>query len=101
MERPRALEDAVDIKVKPWQLTNIVDPVQCRLVTLPESTDSSNKVTYLTFAISIGLSIQASFYQWVACFTAAGCSTPLYQHWHWHPGAWLQWCPKIMEMAQK
>ncbi|OMP11455.1 hypothetical protein COLO4_03799 [Corchorus olitorius] len=43
VEKPRVVEDATD-KVKPWQLTEIMDPVQCRVVTLPESTDTSSKV---------------------------------------------------------
>ena len=43
MEKARMIEDATE-KIKPWQLAEIVEPVQCRLVTLPESTDSSNKV---------------------------------------------------------
>lgn len=46
MEKPRVLEDVSD-KAKPWQLTEILDQAQCRLVTMPESSDSSNKVRYL------------------------------------------------------
>lgn len=43
MEKPRTLDDVND-KMKPWQLAEIVDPVQCRMVTMPESTDAGNKV---------------------------------------------------------
>lgn len=43
MEKPRNLEDVTD-KMKPVQLTEIVDAAQCRLVTLPDSADASNKV---------------------------------------------------------
>ena len=43
MEKPRTMEDVTD-RTKPWQLSEIVDAVQCRLVTLPEGTDSSSKV---------------------------------------------------------
>lgn len=43
MEKPRAVEDMVE-KSKPWQLTEIVDTVQCRLVTMPDSGDTSSKV---------------------------------------------------------
>lgn len=43
VERPRVLDDAID-KTKPWQLAEIVDPGHCRLVTLPDSTDTSSKV---------------------------------------------------------
>ena len=43
VEKPRTVEDGID-KAKPWQLSEIVDAVQCRLVTTPDSTDSSSKV---------------------------------------------------------
>lgn len=46
MEKPRILEEVSD-KAKPWQLTEILDQAQCRLVTMPESSDSNNKVPYL------------------------------------------------------
>lgn len=42
-EKPRTVEDVID-RAKPWQLSEILDPVQCRSVTMPESTDSSSKV---------------------------------------------------------
>lgn len=40
MEKTRTVEDVTD-RTKPWQLSEIVDAVQCRLVTMPDSTDSS------------------------------------------------------------
>ena len=43
MEKPRTVDDVID-KTKPWQLAEIVDPGECRLVTLPDSTDTSSKV---------------------------------------------------------
>lgn len=49
VEKPRAVEDVVDRATKPWQLSEILDPVQCRSVTMPESTDSSSKVCYHFF----------------------------------------------------
>lgn len=45
MEKPRALDDVND-KMKLWQLTEILDPVHCRMVTMPDSADASNKVLY-------------------------------------------------------
>ncbi|XP_044499773.1 topless-related protein 3-like isoform X1 [Mangifera indica] len=51
MEKPRTVDDVID-KAKPWQLTEIVDSGQCRLVTLPESTDSSCKVVRLLYTNS-------------------------------------------------
>nr|POE86133.1 cyclin-l1-1 [Quercus suber] len=44
MEKPRTMEDVTD-RTKPWQLSEILDAVQCRLVTMPRGTDSSRKAT--------------------------------------------------------
>lgn len=44
MEKPRALDDVND-KMKPWQLTEIMDPAHCRMVTMPDSADATNKVS--------------------------------------------------------
>ncbi|EPS64433.1 hypothetical protein M569_10348, partial [Genlisea aurea] len=56
MEKSRAIEDGID-KTKPWQLSEIVDPSQCRSVTMPESSDAaSNKVARLLYTNSgVGL----------------------------------------------
>lgn len=43
VEKPRTVDDVSD-KTKPWQLTEILDSVQCQLVTMPDSTDTSSKV---------------------------------------------------------
>ncbi|KAL5068780.1 hypothetical protein RYX36_019667 [Vicia faba] len=42
VEKSRIVEDASD-RTKPWQLSEILDPVQCRSVTLPDNTDSFSK----------------------------------------------------------
>ncbi|KNA19336.1 hypothetical protein SOVF_060520 [Spinacia oleracea] len=49
IEKARMAEDVIETKVKPWQLAEIVEPVQCRLVTLPESMDSFTKVARLLY----------------------------------------------------
>uniref|UniRef100_A0A6M2F2W7 CTLH domain-containing protein n=1 Tax=Populus davidiana TaxID=266767 RepID=A0A6M2F2W7_9ROSI len=51
MEKPRTVDDVID-KTKPWQLAEIVDPGECRLVTLPESADTSSKVVRLLYTNS-------------------------------------------------
>ena len=43
IEKARSLDDLTD-KPKPWQLAEITDSIQCRLVALPDSTDAANKV---------------------------------------------------------
>ena len=40
VEKPRTMDDVAD-KTKPWQLAEITDPAQCRLVAMPESTDAA------------------------------------------------------------
>ncbi|KAK3036766.1 hypothetical protein RJ639_029731 [Escallonia herrerae] len=51
MDKPRTLDDVRD-KPKPWQLSEIVDPAQCRLVTMPDSTDAASKVARLLYTNS-------------------------------------------------
>ncbi|PKI49790.1 hypothetical protein CRG98_029839 [Punica granatum] len=51
LEKPRTVEEAVD-KAKPWQLTEIVDTVQCRLVTMPDNTETSSKAVRLLYTNS-------------------------------------------------
>ncbi|KAJ6434538.1 hypothetical protein OIU84_018119 [Salix udensis] len=51
MEKPRTVDDVID-KTKPWQLAEIVDPGECRLVTLTNSTDTSSKVVRLLYTNS-------------------------------------------------
>ncbi|KAL4386733.1 hypothetical protein GQ457_09G024050 [Hibiscus cannabinus] len=57
IEKPRILEDASD-KTKPWELTEIVDPTQCRIVTIPDNSDTASKVTSLLYTNS-GVAILA------------------------------------------
>ncbi|GJT57836.1 topless-related protein 3-like protein [Tanacetum coccineum] len=49
MEKPRNLDDD---KMKPRQLTEILDAAQCRLVTMPDSADASSKVARLLYTNS-------------------------------------------------
>lgn len=43
MEMQKILDDANN-KTTQWHLTEIVDPAQCRMVTMPDSTNAFNKV---------------------------------------------------------
>jgi len=49
MEKPRHLES---VDKKPLELTEIVDPTQCRQVTMPDSKDSVSKVARLLYTNS-------------------------------------------------
>ncbi|KAK6913734.1 WD40 repeat [Dillenia turbinata] len=57
LEKPRVMDDASD-KSKHWELTEIVEPVQCRVVTMPESTDPNSKVARLLYT-NLGAGILA------------------------------------------
>nr|XP_048320871.1 topless-related protein 2 isoform X1 [Ziziphus jujuba var. spinosa] len=48
IEKPRGLDDVSD-KTKPWELTEIVDRVQCRVVTMPDGMGPGNKVARLLY----------------------------------------------------
>ncbi|KAK7824782.1 topless-related protein 2 [Quercus suber] len=50
-ERQKSLDDVSD-KTKAWELVEIVEPVQCRAVTMPDSTDPDNKVARLLYTNS-------------------------------------------------
>ncbi|XP_004495685.1 topless-related protein 3-like isoform X2 [Cicer arietinum] len=51
VEKSRTVEDATD-RTKPWQLSEILDPVQCRSVTMPDNADSFSKVVRLLYTNS-------------------------------------------------
>ncbi|XP_042752545.1 topless-related protein 3 isoform X1 [Lactuca sativa] len=51
LEKARNLDDVTD-KMKPWKLTEIVDAANCRLVTMPDSSDASNRVARLLYTNS-------------------------------------------------
>lgn len=48
IEKQRSMEDVAD-KSKSSELTEIVDPVHCRVVTLPDTTGPTNKVYLMLF----------------------------------------------------
>ncbi|XP_051144983.1 topless-related protein 2-like isoform X2 [Andrographis paniculata] len=94
MEKARALDD-VD-KIKPCQLTEIVDPTQCRMVTMPESTDGTNKVARLLYTNSgIGILALASngtqrLWKWARNDqNPSGKATASITPQHWKPNSGL------------
>ncbi|KAG6701327.1 hypothetical protein I3842_08G159800 [Carya illinoinensis] len=52
MEKPRIVAEDVTDRSKTWQLSEISDAVQCRLVTMPDSNDTSSKVVRLLYTNS-------------------------------------------------
>ncbi|KAA8536804.1 hypothetical protein F0562_029282 [Nyssa sinensis] len=95
MEKPRTLADVTD-KTKPWQLAEIVDPVQCRLVTMPDSTDTGNKVARLLYTnsgvgiLALGSNGIQKLWKWVHNEqNPSGKATANVVPLHWQPNSGL------------
>ncbi|KAL8553899.1 hypothetical protein ACS0TY_002242 [Phlomoides rotata] len=95
MEKPRVLDDVND-KVKPWQLTEIVDPVQCRMVTMPDSTDAAIKVARLLYTnsgvgiLALGSNGIQKLWKWVRNEqNPTGKATASVTPQHWQPNSGL------------
>ncbi|KAL5565954.1 hypothetical protein UlMin_029118 [Ulmus minor] len=95
VEKPRPVDDTID-KAKPWQLTEILDPVQCRLVTMPDSTDSSSKVVRLLYTnsgfgvLALGSNGVQKLWKWVRNEqNPTGKATASVVPQHWQPNSGL------------
>ncbi|KAJ8772012.1 hypothetical protein K2173_027189 [Erythroxylum novogranatense] len=95
MEKPRTVDDVID-KSKPWQLAEIVDPGECRLVTLPESTDTSTKVVRLLYTnsgvgiLALGSNGIQKLWKWVRNEqNPSGKATASVVPQHWQPNSGL------------
>ncbi|XP_039019798.1 topless-related protein 3-like [Hibiscus syriacus] len=95
IEKPRVLDDAID-NTKPWQLAEIVDPGQCQLVTLPDSTDSSSKVVRLLYTnnangiLALGLNGVQKLWKWLRNEqNPSGKATANVVPHHWQPTSGL------------
>ncbi|KAL4341350.1 hypothetical protein GQ457_08G009520 [Hibiscus cannabinus] len=95
VKKPRVLDDAID-KTKPWQLAEIVDPGQCRLVTLPDSTDSSSKAVRLLYTnnangiLALGSNGVQKLWKWLRNEqNPSGKATANVVPHHWQPNSGL------------
>ncbi|KAL1545997.1 Topless-related protein 3 [Salvia divinorum] len=95
MEKPRALDDAND-KTKPWQLTEIMDPAHCRMVTMPDSADAANKVARLLYTnsgvgiLALGSNGTQKLWKWVRNEqNLSGKATASVTPQHWQPNSGL------------
>ncbi|XP_062143597.1 topless-related protein 3-like [Alnus glutinosa] len=95
MEKPRTVEDVTE-RTKPWQLSEIVDAVQCRLVTMPDSTDSSNKVVRLIYTnsgvgvLALGSNGVQKLWKWTRNEqNPSGKATASVVPQHWQPSSGL------------
>ncbi|XP_057496722.1 topless-related protein 3-like [Actinidia eriantha] len=95
IEKPRSLDDLTD-KTKPWQLAEITDSVQCRLVAMPDSTDAANKVARLLYTnsgvgvLALGSSGIQKLWKWVRSEqNPSGKATANVVPQHWQPNSGL------------
>ncbi|KAI5658642.1 hypothetical protein M9H77_27435 [Catharanthus roseus] len=91
MDKPRAMED-VNEKIKPWQLTEVLDPANCRMVTMPDSTDAGNKVARLLYTnsgvglLALGSNGTQKLWKWVRNEqNPSGKATANLVPQHWQP----------------
>ncbi|GFY94903.1 TOPLESS-related 2 [Actinidia rufa] len=95
IEKARSLDDLTD-KPKPWQLAEITDSIQCRLVALPDSTDAANKVARLLYTnsgvgvLALGSSGIQKLWKWVRSEqNPSGKATANVVPQHWQPNSGL------------
>ncbi|KAE8660205.1 hypothetical protein F3Y22_tig00116958pilonHSYRG00293 [Hibiscus syriacus] len=95
VEKPRIADDAIDI-TKAWQLAEITDSAQCRLVTLPDSTDASSKVVQLLYTnsavgiLALGSNGVQKLWKWSRSDqNPSGTATANVAPQHWQPNSGL------------
>ncbi|PON89542.1 Topless-related protein [Trema orientale] len=95
VEKPRTVDD-INEKAKPWQLTEILEPGQCRLVTMPDSTDTSSKVVRLLYTnsgvgvLALGSNGVQKLWKWVRNEqNPGGKATASGVPQHWQPNSGL------------
>lgn len=100
VEKRRLLDDASE-KNKRWELAEIVDPVHCRVATMPDSKDPANKVIicFYIFPILWILMSLAIILRW--SHLSSGCSTSLHKFWCRHSGSWFKWGAEAMEVEKQ
>ncbi|CAB4315694.1 unnamed protein product [Prunus armeniaca] len=94
-EKMRSLDDAID-KSKIWQLTDIQDSAQCRLATMPDTTDTSSKVIRLLYTnsgtgiLALGSNGVQKLWKWVRNEqNPSGKATASVVPQHWQPNSGL------------
>ncbi|KAK4748798.1 hypothetical protein SAY87_015384 [Trapa incisa] len=95
VEKPRAVEEVVE-KSKSWQLTEILDTIQCQLVTMPDSGDTSSKVVRLLYTnsgvgvLALGANGVQKLWKWVRNeHNPSGKATASVAPQHWQPSSGL------------
>ncbi|XWS08546.1 hypothetical protein CRYUN_Cryun40dG0011800 [Craigia yunnanensis] len=95
IEKPINLEDVSD-KTKTWELTEIVDPTQCRTVTMPDNLDTASKVARLLYTnsgvgvLALGTNGVQKLWKWSRSEqNPSGKATASIVPQHWQPNSGL------------
>ncbi|XP_038717981.1 topless-related protein 3-like isoform X3 [Tripterygium wilfordii] len=95
VEKPIKMDEVID-KSKPWRLAEIVDPGQCRMVSLPDSTDTSSKVVRLLYTnsgvgiLALGSNGVQKLWKWIRNEqNPTGKATASVVPHHWQPNSGL------------
>ncbi|KAL5996259.1 hypothetical protein ACLOJK_026333 [Asimina triloba] len=95
VEKSRVLEDISD-KTKPWELAEIVDPAQCRFVTMPDGADPPSKVARLLYTnsgvglLALGSNATQKLWKWSRNEqNPSGKATSSAVPQHWQPSSGL------------
>jgi WD40 repeat protein len=107
IERQRSLDDVSD-KTKTWELVEIVEAVQCRAVTMPDSTDPSNKVARLLYTnsgmgiLALGLNGVQKLWKWSRNEqNPSGKATASVVPQHWLPNSGLVMTNDVPENSEE
>ncbi|KAF5452308.1 hypothetical protein F2P56_027318 [Juglans regia] len=107
MERQRSLDDVSD-KSKPWELVEIVEPVQCRAITLPDSIDPAKKVARLLYTnsgigiLALGSTGVQKLWKWSRCEqNPSGKATARVVPQHWLPSSGLVMTNDVPENSEE
>ncbi|XP_011622359.1 protein TPR1 [Amborella trichopoda] len=94
-DKPRVLDDIPE-KAKPWELTEILDPILCRVVTMPDSTDPAGKVSRLLYTnsgvglLALGSNAIQKLWKWSRSEqNPTGKATASVVPQHWQPNSGL------------
>ncbi|KAJ0009678.1 hypothetical protein Pint_32974 [Pistacia integerrima] len=107
IEKPRNLEEVSD-EAKPWELTEIVNLVQCRAVTMPEGTDSACKAARLLYTnsgvgiLALGSNGVQKLWKWGRSEqNPGGKATASVVPQHWHPSNGLLMANDVPENSEE
>ncbi|XVF62520.1 hypothetical protein PTKIN_Ptkin09bG0014900 [Pterospermum kingtungense] len=95
IEKPRNLEDVSD-QNKTWELTEIIEPTQCRMVTMPDNLDTASKVARLLYTnssvgvLALGTNGVQKLWKWSRSEqNPSGKATASIVPQHWQPNSGL------------